>query len=179
VTLAAVAAVAAVATALAAPAAAAPADDPRTPTRDCRTRIESGHGPWTFVTRGNVVVGPVALTGLSSVAERLPRPDARGRSFAKSALLLRAGHAVTLTVPERLRGRFGLAHARTPEPVPAVRFTTCPPQTRAFSYDGVVGPVTAFNGGFVVSRRGCYPLDVRIDGRRAVRLRIPFGFPCR
>ena len=27
--------------------------------------------------------------------------------------------------------------------------------------------------------RGCYPLDVRVEGGRTYRIRIAFGYPCR
>jgi hypothetical protein len=60
-----------------------------------------------------------------------------------------------------------------------VRIVPCPPGTRAFSYDGRVGPVTGFSGGFSMTRPGCYPLDVRVEGGRAYRVRVAFGYPCR
>jgi len=165
---------AAVAAALAA-AAAAPAQRDL-PTRDCSTRIEAGSGPIAFPRRG-LVVGPVALSAVDASRIRLYRDDS-GRYFAKSALLIKAGHTASLAVPPPFRGLMLLAHAR-PEPAPLVRFEACRPETRAFSYDGTVGRVTAFNGGFVLTRPGCYPLDIRVDGGGATRVRLPFGRPCR
>lgn len=149
------------------------------PTRDCRSRIESGRGPLSFPAEGAVVAGPVAFSGLQRVARSLGRPADDGRYFVKAAVTIRAGRRVTISVPARLVDRIGLAYATTPEPVPAVRFERCPPATRAFSYDGRVGAVTGFNGGFVLTRPGCYRVEVRVEDGRTHAVRIPFGYPCR
>jgi hypothetical protein len=148
------------------------------PTRDCRSHIESGRGPIGFAADG-IVAGPVAFSGLQRVATSLGRRGQDGRYFVKSAATVRAGRPVTLSISARFSGRIGLAYARTPEPVAAVRFEPCPPATRAFSYDGRVGPVTAFNGGFVLTRAGCYRFEVRVEGGRTYSVRVPFGYPCR
>jgi hypothetical protein len=149
------------------------------PTRDCRSRIESGHGPLTFARQNSVIVGPLAFSGLQRVRTNLGRRDAEGRYFVKSAVTIRAGRPVTMSVPARFADRIGLAYARTPQPVAVVRFEPCPPDTRAFSYDGRVGNVTGFNGGFVLTRPGCYRVEVRVEGGRTHAVRIPFGYPCR
>lgn len=166
-------------TALLAALAAGSASAGGTPVRDCSTRAESGRAPLTFTGAGLVVVGPVGLTGLASAAKRLTERDANGLYRVKSALLLRAGHAVVLSIPERHRGRIALTYAQTQEPAPAVRFVACAAATKAFSYRGRVGSVTAFPGGFELTRPGCYPLDVAIDRAAPRRVRIPFGYPCR
>jgi hypothetical protein len=159
-------------------AGAAPAQSD-VPIRDCRSRIESGQGPLGFSARGGVVVGPVAFSGLQRVAASLGRRGPDGRYFVKSAVTIRAGRTVTLSIPARFGERIGLAYARTPEPVASVRFEPCPPATRAFSYEGRVGAVTGFNGGFVLTRPGCFRVEVRVDGGRTHAARIPFGYPCR
>jgi hypothetical protein len=159
-------------------AGAAPAQED-VPTRSCRSRIESGHGPLTFPSQDAVVAGPVAFSGLQRVARSLGRRGDDGRYFVKAGLTIRAGRRVTISVPARFVDRIGLAYARTPEPVPAVRFEPCPPATRAFSYDGRVGAVTGFNGGFVLTRAGCYRVEVRVEGGRTHAVHIPFGYPCR
>ena len=92
---------------------------------------------------------------------------------------VRAGRAVIVSVPERFADRIGLAYARTPEPVATVRFEPCLPATRAFSYKGRVGPVTGFNGGFVLTKAGCYRVEVGVEGGRTHSVRVPFGYPCR
>jgi hypothetical protein len=56
-----------------------------------------------------------------------------------------------------------------------VTFAACSADEPAFSYGGPVGLATGFAGGFVVSRRGCVPLEVRVAGRPTVRADVPFG----
>lgn len=158
------------------PAAAAAEE---VPTRECGSRVESGRGPLSFAGPDSIQVGPISFWLLRRAERSLGPRDADGRYLVKSAVSVRAGRAVTLTVPERWRGRLGLLHARTREPVASVRLVPCPPATRAFSYDGRVGSVTGFNGGFSLTRTGCYPLDVRVEDGRAYRVRIAFGYPCR
>ncbi|MEO5575773.1 MAG: hypothetical protein ABIR67_07570 [Gaiellaceae bacterium] len=162
-------------------AASAAAADDEIPTRDCRSRIESGRGPLTFPTAGRVFAGTVALSGLTHAATPagLGRRQADGRFWRKSALLVRSSRPVVLSVPARYRSRLFLDYARGSEGVAEVRFEPCPPAMRAFSYKGAVGAVTGFNGGFSLTHRGCYPLDVRVEGGRTHRVRIAFGYPCR
>ena len=162
-------------------ATAAPAADGPIPTRDCRSRIESGRGPLIFPAVGSLVVGPVAFAGLPRVATPHglgPRAD-DGRFHRKAAVLVRAGRPVLLSVPARYRHRLFLHYSRTDEGTSEVQLEPCPPATRAFSYEGRVGPVTGFNGGFSLTHRGCYPLDVRVAGGRTQRVRVAFGYPCR
>jgi hypothetical protein len=162
-------------------ATAGPANAEEVPTRDCRGRIESGRGPLSFVQHRAIVVGPIAFSGLLDAAPRRalgPWGD-DGRLGRKSGVVVRAGRAVVLSVPERYRERLFLHYTRGEAGTSEVRIVPCPPGTRAFSYDGRVGPVTGFSGGFSMTRPGCYPLDVRVEGGRAYRVRIAFGYPCR
>lgn len=170
------------AAAAAAGAAAAPEDE--LPTRDCRGRIESGRGPLRFETTGALVVGPIAFSGLEATRPaRLARVDGGGYG-RKSAVLVRAGHPVVLSVPARYRTRFFVNYTRGTEQLgiggtSEARLVPCAPGTKAFSYDGRIGRVTGFGGGFTVTRPGCYPLDVRVEGGRSYRARMPLGYPCR
>lgn len=164
-------------TALAAALSAAAASAGGVPVRDCASRAEIGK-PVAFARAGLVVVGPAGLTGLGSVGKRLTERDANGRYQVKSALLLRAGHKVELSVPVSLRGRISLTYAEGAA-VPVVRFVACAASTKAFSYRGTVGGVTAFPGGFELTKPGCYPLDLSVDSTPPKRVRIPFGRPCR
>ena len=162
-------------------ATAGPANAEEVPTRDCRGRIESGRGPLSLVQHRAIVVGPIAFSGLLDAAPRRalgPWGD-DGRLGRKSGVVVRAGRAVVLSVPERYRDRLFLHYTRGEAGTSEVRFVPCPPGTRAFSYDGRVGPVTGFSGGFSMTKPGCYPLDVRVEGGRAYRVRIAFGYPCR
>ena len=167
--------------ALAGPAPAAAAVPP-TPVRTCAERIEAGGAPIPFPrpARNTVFAGPLALSGLfpRTVAGLGPRGE-DGRYWTKAGALVRGGKAVVLSVPSRYRGVLVTHYARMGNGEQAVRIEPCPSATPAFSYDGVVGPVTAFSGGFGVSRPGCYPLDVTVAGGRSYRVRLALGRPCR
>ena len=157
--------------------AAAASEDPVV--RDCRTRVESGRAPFAFRGRDDVVVGPVSFWLLRRAERGVGIRYPNGRFFVKTPVNVRAGSAVTVVVPERYRARIGLVRTTADEPAAVVRFVPCAPQQRAWSYPGRIGRVTGFNAGFFVSRRGCYPLDVRVEGGRTHRVRIAFGYPCR
>jgi hypothetical protein len=171
-------ALAAALAAAAAVAGVAAAQEQEIPTRDCRGRIESGRGPLAFDAARSLVVGPIAFSGLQEPVRLGPWGD-DGRLGRKSGVAVRAGRAVVLSVPDRYRGRFFLHYTRGEEGTSAVRLVPCAPGTRAFSYDGRVGPVTGFSGGFSMLRPGCYPLDVRVVGGRSYRARLALGHPCR
>ncbi len=162
---------------IAAGANAAPA-----PTRTCAERIEAGDAPLRFPVPApnRVFAGRLALSGAfpTTPAALGPRHE-NGRFSTKVGALVRAGAPVVLSVPPRLRGMLFTHYARSRDGETVVRLEPCAPSTRAFSYDGVVGPVTGFSGGFEVTRPGCYPLDVRVVGGRSYRVRLPLGRPCR
>jgi hypothetical protein len=149
--------------------------------RTCAERIEAGDAPIPFPRprTGAVFAGPLAFSGPfpRTPAALGPRGE-DGRYWVKVGALVRAGRPVVLSVPARHRGTLVLHYAREEDGEPVVRIEPCPPATPAFSYDGVVGPVTAFSGGFGVSRPGCYPLDVRVVGGRTYRVRLGLGRPC-
>ena len=48
----------------------------------------------------------------------------------------------------------------------AIRFEPCPPGTPMYGSDGRLRRVTVFPGGFSFLRRGCYDLEVRVEGER-------------
>jgi len=152
------------------------------PTRTCEERIEAGDAPLLFpaARSGRIAAGPLALSGHFpiTVAALGPRHE-NGRFSTKVGALVRAGRPVVLSVPQRFRSTLFLHYARRGDGEPVVRIEPCAPSTRAFSYDGVVGPVTGFSGGFEVTRPGCYPLDVRVVGGRSFRVRLPLGRSCR
>jgi hypothetical protein len=173
-TLAMVLALAAATTAGAAPAPV--------PTRSCDERIEAGDAPLRFPVpkRGRIFAGPLALSGhFPTTSAGLGPRHENGRFSTKVGALVRAGRPVILSVPRRVRGTLFVHYARARDGGPAVRLEPCAPSTPAFSYDGVVGRVTGFSGGFEVTRPGCYPLDVRVAGGHSYRVRLPLGRPCR
>jgi hypothetical protein len=177
-------ALAAALAAAAAVAGVAAAQEQEIPTRDCRGRIESGRGPLVFERAEALVVGPLAFSGLGGATPAQLGRGEDGRFGRKSAVLVRAGRPVVLSIPERYRARLFLNYTRGTEAIAVggtseARLVPCAPATRAFSYDGPVGRVTGFSGGFTVTRPGCYPLDVRVEGGRTYRARLALGYPCR
>jgi hypothetical protein len=152
------------------------------PTRTCEQRIEAGGAPLRFPARrsGRVFAGPLALSGLfpRTPAGLGPRHE-NGRYSVKVGALVRTGRAVVLSVPAGYRGTLFLHYASPGSGEPVVRIEPCPPSTPAFSYDGPVGAVTGFSGGFEVTRPGCFPLDVAVVGGRSFRVRLSLGRPCR
>jgi hypothetical protein len=158
-------------------AAAAPV-----PTRTCEERIEADGAPLRFpAPRANrVFAGPLALSGLfpTTPVGLGPRQE-NGRFFVKVGALVRAGSPVVLSVPARYRGMLFTHYARGGTGEAAVRIEPCPPATAAFSYEGPVGAVTGFSGGFELTKPGCYPLDVGVVGGRTYRVRLSLGRACR
>jgi hypothetical protein len=153
------------------------------PTRDCSTRAEPSRGRLAIDHRRDIVVGPVAFSGLRGAdARSVSRHD--GVFSRKSAVKVRAGRAVTLVVPEAVRNRLWLVYARPGSfGDPAIRFwqtrlLPCPPNMPGFRRGTTVGALTGFTGGFVFTRRGCYSLEVWVDGRpEPFRRTIPLGVP--
>ena len=177
------AAVAAMGVALVAAAAApalAPADE-QVPTRDCRSRADpSGNAPLRFVNRNDLVVGPVSFSSLKLASQRssLGPRGADGRWFRKTGAKVLWGRPVTVTIPARAADRVALAYSRGNALTSAVRFEPCPPGTLRYG-GGRLRRVTMFNGGFSLVRPGCYPVEVRVEGRTApYRGRVPLGRPC-
>jgi hypothetical protein len=151
------------------------------PVRTCAERIEAGDAPLRFPTpsANRVLAGRLAFSGyFARSPAALGRRNQSGRYATKVGALLRAGAPVVLSVPPRHRGRLFLEYSRSGRGEPVVRMEPCPPSTPAFSYAGVVGPVTGFSGGFEVTQPACYSLDVRHAGGRTYRVRLPLGRPC-
>ncbi|MBA2636698.1 MAG: hypothetical protein H0U79_00475, partial [Solirubrobacterales bacterium] len=152
------------------------------PLRDCRSRAEGGGPPETASRPGDVVVGPLAFSGLARVASRRGLEHFRdaGVYRIKAGASLRAGVRATLVIARHARRWASLTFAarklrQVSDGDPAVRFQACRADEPAFGYDGPVGITTGFAGGFILSRRGCVPLEVRVAGRPTVRAVVPFG----
>jgi hypothetical protein len=155
------------------------------PLRDCRSRAEGTGAPQSTSRPGDVVVGPFAFAGLRRAANRRAFERYRtGQGYlVKAGAALRAGTRATLAIARRARGWASLSYGRSrardvSDGDPAVRFHACSRDEPAFSYTGPVGITTSFAGGFLLSHRGCVPLEVRVHGHRPVRARIPFGRRC-
>jgi len=152
------------------------------PLRACRSRAEGGKPPETASRPGDFVVGPFAFSGLARATSRRGLEHYRGASGygIKAGAGLRAGVHATLVIARPARRWAALSFAarnfrRVSDGDPAIRFQACREDEPAFSYDGPVGITTGFAGGFILSRRGCVPLEVRVAGRPTVRAMVPFG----
>jgi hypothetical protein len=155
---------------------------PPRPVRGCDTRAEGGRPPAEAPRPGDVVLGPVALSGLKRVASRRGFEHYRSNHvyLIKAGAVVRAGVRATLVVGASARRRAKLTFAArrlrsVSDGDPAVTFEACDAGEPAFSYDGPVGSSTGFAGGFVLSRRGCVALEVRVAGEPTMRANVPFG----
>jgi hypothetical protein len=152
---------------------------PLAPLRDCGSRVEGG-APVAELPRpaGEVAVGPLTFAGLARVAGRAGLEHNRGRRGyeLKAGVGVPAGVRATLSIARRARGWAALTYApRRPNGSASVRLHACPAAEPAFSYDGPVGAITGFSGGFRLARPGCLPLEVRVPGRALIRATVPFG----
>jgi hypothetical protein len=145
------------------PAAGAPGGS----TENCRTRSEATFGK-PFGDPRNLVVGPLVLVGGS---EFTPASVVRSVNGQKYPVLVRAGHRVTLAVPDEARASAGLGYGRLPqgeitldEAHKVVTFTACPANEPAYSgVTKTVGATTFWSGAVVVDEPRCVPLDVYVD----------------
>jgi hypothetical protein len=136
----------------------------------CGEPIDGGPVPAGW----QVVLGVVALP-TSPGSPALQAADDRDPTlptlFAKTGLLVRAGHPFELDVPEAGSNRIGLGWGNALAFRPSARFAvpSCPDQygTGWVSYPG----------GYWVDRPLCLPLTVRAAGR-AQQVHIGIGTPC-
>jgi hypothetical protein len=154
-----------------------------TPVKErCSTRSEAEFGG-AFHDPGNLVAGPFVLVGGArlTTAEVLASFD--GQKFP---VLVRAGHRVTVRVPDAVSGYVSLGYGPLPQGKveyadghPAVTFTACRPGGPSSSSAGPEEPVTFWSGFVFATEPSCAPLDVYVDGETAPhRLEIPLGAAC-
>jgi hypothetical protein len=140
-----------------------------TATLPCGDAIDGSAPPDGF----QVVLGAVALP-TSSTAPALQAADSGAPDvpllFAKTGLLVRAGVASELTVPDSPGTRIGIAWGN-PGPEPSARFIV-PPCADAYRSGWLVYP-----GGFWVDRPLCLPLTVHAGGREQ-EVRVGVGAAC-
>ena len=153
------------------------------PVRDCGSRGEGQRPIRRLVDRGDLQIGPVAFVGLARLADPSRfggvGESRNGRVLLKTPLKVRAGRVVTVRVSSADRSVAGLTFvhgAPLATGQPAVKFVACRKGERAFSYDGVVGAVTGFPGGFSLAGPACVHMSVRVRGYRTVYARtVSFG----
>jgi hypothetical protein len=147
---------------------------------DCSTRSEANF-PGAFTDARNLVVGPLVITGGTYTdAETVHKFG--GNKFA---VLVKAGHVVTVRLADRAPSFAGLAYGPMPQGETRLRdtyrsvtFVTCRPGKPARHYDPVHGPSgssadgtpVTFWMGFVLTRKPvCLPLEIYVDDERSPR----------
>jgi hypothetical protein len=158
----------------------APKKSAKAVTLDCSTRSMADFGP-AFGDPHNLVVGPLLLVGgTDATSEALVR-EHEGQKFP---LLVKAGHRVTVSVPEEARTFGGLAYGPFPDGQIRARdahdeitFIACDRGEPSGSKAG--GPVTFWSGFVMTSVPTCLPLDVYVHGEATPRrVEMALGVDC-
>lgn len=154
-----------------------------TPSRGCKERVEGGR-PIPFRRDGDIRIGPVHFAALARAATDptlRPRPDGRPIPY-KAGVGVRAGRTVTISIAPADRSFARLVYVgrhrlNELEPWPVkVKLRACDADEPAFSYDGPVGEVTGFSGGFLLAGPRCVTVEVRVKGSsRIYRRAVSFG----
>lgn len=134
--------------------------------------------------RDSVIVGPLAFAGLR-VAATEPRSDISSAGIGwKVVTVVAPGRRVAVRVPASEAGRVALIYApgafrdngryTLADGERSVTFEACPPGGSPYRAFGAHGG-TQFAGGFIINGPTCVSLDVRPEGGRRTRVRIPLG----
>jgi hypothetical protein len=140
----------------------------------CSARSEANF-PGAFADPDNLVVGPLVLIGGGT-----PTPAHVIQQFGgqKFPLLVRAGHTVTVHLPQSTRNDPGLAYGPFgDDPQRTIAFVSC--RLGVPSGSSADGAVT-FWSGFVMTRTpSCVPLEVYADDARSPRsVALSLGARC-
>jgi hypothetical protein len=160
---------------------AVPATPAQAVTVDCSMRSMADFGP-AFTDPRNLVVGPLLLVG---GAEVTPEAVVLAHEGQKFPLLVKAGHTVTVSLPQEARSFAGLAYGPLPQGRVRVRdahaeitFVACDRDEPSGSKAGA--PVTFWSGFVMTSVPRCLPLDVYVDDEAAPRrVEIALGSGCK
>lgn len=136
---------------------------------DCSTR-SGARFPGAFTRPSNLIVGPLAMIGAGGTPQF--SPVFGGNKFA---LLVKAGHRVTIELSPHTRKAAGLAYGPLPQGEVHLRdthrvvtFIACPRgKASGSSADGQA--VTFWSGGVLATSARCVPLQVWIDRARKPR----------
>jgi hypothetical protein len=162
-----------------------PAANPRAVEGAVQTSCAQQSGarfPGAYRDRRNLVVGPLALIGGATFTSAATARRFHGNKYP---VLVRPGHTVTVSVPERARRTASLGYGPLPQNTVleqpdghhTVMFVACSSARVAASTAG--GPVTFWSGFILVSEPSCVPLDVYLDDdARPRRVRIELGRRC-
>jgi hypothetical protein len=147
---------------------------------DCSTRSEADF-PGAYKRAENLVVGPLAMIGAGGDTSAATVERFGGNKFP---VLVRAGHTVTISVPNTIRATASLGYGPLPQGQVSARdghgtvtFVACrqdqPSQSRAD------GPVTFWSGFVFATQPSCVPLDVYVDAAKtAQRVGLSLGRHC-
>lgn len=134
---------------------------------------QSGAGfPGAYSSRRNLVVGPLSLIGAAAFTDEATVREHGGNKFP---LLVRAGHTVTVSVPERHRASASLNHGLRSLGRHTITFTACSARRSQSRADG---PVTFWSGFVLTTVPSCVPLDVWVDREPRRRVGVALGRRC-
>ena len=157
---------------------------------DCSTRSEANF-PGAFTDARNLVVGPLVMTG-GTYTDAETVHEFGGNKFA---VLVKAGHVVTVRLVARAPSLAGLAYGPLPQgetthgdTYRSVTFVACRPgkasrhssPTDGPSGSSADGTSVTFWMGFVLTRKPvCLPLEISVDDERSPRhARLGLGRRC-
>ena len=156
--------------------------DSRTYTRSCADSVYGDLGDdWRD---SSIVVGRLAFVGAKHFRDAPPRwfrPDDEGRYRTHKIMVqIENGDDMIVRIPRRYRGKAGLVYdpalfgrrLKIRQADYQVTFDVC----ANIAENPYGAHVSQYNGGFVVARKRCVPVDVLADtGERMRRVRISFG----
>jgi hypothetical protein len=137
--------------------------------------------------RSSVVVGPVALYPARDYAH-LPadafRARVRGRERRytpiEATVRVAGPQSAMLRIPSSERRHLRLMFDRSRFRDDGLYLLSAGADRATFG--GCKGSARVFHGGFLATRRGCFAVDVDLDGNGAgpsKRVTVPFGAPCK
>jgi hypothetical protein len=151
-------------------------DHPRGVRVRCRDRSEADF-PGAFSDPDNMVIGPLVFVGGAATAND-PPSLIREYDGQKLPLLVRAGHVVTVQIPEHKRDFARLAYGRDlpqgrvrlEDAHHTITFRACRRNQRSGSR--APAPVTFWSGFVMVREPGCVPLLAYVDDEPSPRRKV-------
>lgn len=142
---------------------------PRQVSLDCSDPIDTVPSPWGPQSGILDVVGLDITSTLQAARTGGTDPH---RLFAKTPLLVRAGHEANVTLPASRATRVSIAWGNhAPEWTTGLHIPACP------APPGASGRWLVFPGGFSVDKAACVPLRIRV-GRRMTTVHVSVGVHC-
>jgi hypothetical protein len=160
----------------------------------CGKRVEGPPGLPELEPRRDVITSGIVFYALREDARwtrRRPAGVARryenGIGAVKVLVGVWSGLRTRVTLVGESRRFAGLMYGPSPEPTQprntldvterSVEFRACPREEPRFSSGGVVGPLTQFAGGLLVSRAHCLRLRIAVAGYGVRHVALGYGVP--